>query len=334
MTDFTTKATASFIIATYIGRFVINTNLKAIVKIHVEKIASLSGHRDCVYTLEGTNQPFFYSAGGDGMVVKWDLRNPDIGTLVVKVPNSIYALCYIEKYNHLVVGQNFEGIHIIDLESNKEIRSLKTDNSAIFDIQFFEEKLLLAHGNGIVSIVNYNSLETIFKTKTSDKSARCISINHACREFAVGYSDSYIRIFDLKDIQLKYEIPAHDNSVFTVKYSPDSKYLYSGSRDARLKKWNVYDGYSLDNTVIAHMYAINHLTFSPSEDHFVTCSMDKTIKLWNPDEMKLLKVIDKARHAGHGTSINKLLWTSYENQLISGSDDKMLGVWKINLKEI
>ncbi|HYG38072.1 MAG TPA: WD40 repeat domain-containing protein [Cytophagales bacterium] len=303
-------------------------------KVHVEKIASLSGHRDCVYTLEGTDKPnIFFSAGGDGMVVKWDLTTPDIGKLVVTVPKSIYAICHVARYNHLVVGQNFEGIHIIDLESNKEIKSLKTENTSIFDLQFFEDKLLVAFGNGLISVLDYNSLETKFKVKLSEKSARCISINKACGEFAVGYSDNYIRVFDLKDFKLKYEFLAHENSVFTVKYSSDSKFLFSGSRDARLKKWDVFNGYSLENSVVAHMYAINNLSLSPDFSHFVTCSMDKTIKLWNEEEMKLLKVIDKARHAGHGTSVNKLLWTSYENQLISCSDDKMLAVWKIEFRE-
>jgi hypothetical protein len=43
----------------------------------------------------------------------------------------------------------------------------------------------------------------------------------------------------------------------------------------------------------------------------------------------LLKVIDKSRHAGHGTSVNKLLWTPFNDQLISASDDRTLSVWQI-----
>jgi WD40 repeat protein len=57
--------------------------------------------------------------------------------------------------------------------------------------------------------------------------------------------------------------------------------------------------------------------------------MDKSIKVWNSNEFKLLKVIDKARHAGHGTSVNKLVWTSFNNQLVSASDDRTLSIWQI-----
>jgi WD40 repeat protein len=57
--------------------------------------------------------------------------------------------------------------------------------------------------------------------------------------------------------------------------------------------------------------------------------MDKSLKVWKLDELRLLKVIDRARHAGHGTSVNKVLWTNYENQLVSASDDRTISVWNI-----
>jgi WD40 repeat protein len=47
------------------------------------------------------------------------------------------------------------------------------------------------------------------------------------------------------------------------------------------------------------------------------------------DELRLLKVIDRARHAGHGTSVNKVLWTSHEDQLVSASDDRTISIWNI-----
>jgi WD40 repeat protein len=61
--------------------------------------------------------------------------------------------------------------------------------------------------------------------------------------------------------------------------------------------------------------------------------MDKSIKVWDAVSFKLLKVIDRARYAGHGTSINKLLWTPYQNQVVSCSDDRSLSVWKLHFEE-
>jgi len=50
-------------------------------------------------------------------------------------------------------------------------------------------------------------------------------------------------------------------------------------------------------------------------------------------DLQLLKVIDKARHAGHGTSVNKLLWVQFEDQLLSCSDDRTISQWNINFAE-
>ena len=156
-----------------------------------------------------------------------------------------------------------------------------------------------------------------------------MAVNPVLGELAVGYSDNAIRVFDLDDLRLKYEWFGHRNSVFALSYTPDFKTLLSGSRDARLKAWDASGTYQQSGGVVAHLYAINNIAFSEDGKHFVTCSLDKSIKVWAADELKLLKVIDKTRHAGHGTSVNKLLWTSFDDQLVSASDDRTISVWDI-----
>jgi WD40 repeat protein len=298
-------------------------------EVQIRRLHSLTGHRDAVYTLHAAGEDcHFFSGAGDGMVVHWDLENPESGDLLAKLPNSVYALHYLPGVETLVAGHNYEGIHLLDWKNKKERGSLKLTTAAIFDIQSVDNKLLVASGDGTITTVKLESLSIVKQIKASEKSARTIAVNHFNGDIAVGFSDFYIRVFD-EDLTLKYEWPAHQNSVFTLRYSPDGHRLFSGSRDARLKAWGVDDEYEKSEEVVAHMYAINHIEFSPDGKHFVTCSMDKSIKVWDTHAVKLLKVIDRARHAGHGTSVNKLLWTAYNNQLISASDDRSISVWQI-----
>jgi len=300
--------------------------------IHVEKIHSLTGHRDCVYTVEASdNAAHIFSAGGDGMIVRWNISAPEEGELIAKLPNSVYAIHYLANEDHLIVGQNYEGIHVLDWKEKKEIATLKLSTSSIFDIQSVQRDVIVASGDGSVTIVDLEKWIIKKRLVPSKKSARVIAVNKLTGEMAVGFSDYFIRIFSLDDYSLKHEFQAHQNSVFTLRYTPDNKFLISGSRDARLKVWDVSSGYAQTAEVVAHLFAINHMAFSPTGKHFVTGSMDKSIKVWDTSELKLLKVIDKARYAGHGTSVNKLLWTSFNDQLVSASDDRTLSVWRLQV---
>jgi WD40 repeat protein len=303
--------------------------------IQVQKLTTFTGHRDSVYALaQGAQAEEIFSAGADGFVAKWNLADiaenePVKGSLVVRVPASVYALCFIKEKNRLAVGQNYMGIHLIDLNDNKEIASSSITSSAIFDIQYNEEILFVACGDGTLSMLNINDLSTIKHLRLSAKSARCLAINLLKNELAIGYSDNFIRILDLETLEVKYEIAAHANSVFSLSYSPDNQYLLSGSRDAHLKVWRANEAYSLHESIVAHLFTINHIAYSPLGDYFATCSKDKAIKIWSAQDFKLLKVIDKSRHAGHGTSVNRLLWASYQNLLLSCSDDNTISVWQI-----
>ena len=296
----------------------------------VEKIDTFSGHRDCVYALESSVEPTqFFSAGGDGLVVRWNLKAPDLGELIAQVPASVYAICYDKLRNQLWVGQNFDGIHLIDVSQKKEIKSIKITTASIFDIKIHQNNAFIGLSDGIIVVMDVESFSVKKHLKASDKSVRSISINEKHQEFAVGYSDYSVKIFDLNDFSLKKVIEAHYNSIFTVCYSPDNQFLLTSGRDAHLKVWNVDENYTLQEDIVAHLFAINDIVYSPDKSLFATCSMDKSIKVWDANRFKLLKVIDRARHAGHGTSVNKLLWNNYQNQLISASDDKQIALWNV-----
>lgn len=299
-------------------------------KIQVNKFQTLTGHNDCIYALtEGSDPRFFYTGAGDGMVVEWDLDLPKDGKLIAKLPHSVYAMEVDKERNLLFIGHNFEGIHVIDLNENKEVWSLKITDQAIFDIKIFGNEAFVGTGDGVLLVLDIPNQSLRKRIKLSSKSIRVMTVSPIKKHLAIGLSDHTIKVLDLRnDFQPVANLTGHTNSVFALAYSPDENTLVSGARDARLKFWNTAD-YTLEETIVAHMYAINYLSFKEDGSLLVTCSMDKSIKVWDAGEKKLLKVIDKARNAGHGTSINKVLWSTYSGQVISVSDDRTISIWQI-----
>ncbi|MEZ0483745.1 WD40 repeat domain-containing protein [Fibrella aquatica] len=297
--------------------------------LQIQRLDTFGGHRDSVFALTSSLQAgHFFSAGADGQVADWDVARPDLGALVATIPASVYALAVDRQTGVLWVGQNYEGIQFIDPIQKTALGSLQLTSVTIFDIQIYQQTAFIALGDGVVIVIDVPTRAIRKHLKASSQSARCVAINPVEREVAVGYSDNHIRIFDLNTLLLKRTLTGPTNSVFTVAYSPDFRLLLAGGRDAHLRSWDVEHDYQPESDVVAHLYALNHMAYSPDGRWLATVSMDKTIKIWDADTLRLRKVIDRARHGGHSTSINKVLWLS-GTTFASASDDRTVAVWEV-----
>src|SRR5690606_313101 len=142
-------------------------------KTQVNKLHTLTGHNHSIYALaEGVDPRYFYTGAGDGMVVEWDLEHPKDGKLIAKLPHSVYALTVDKERNLLFIGHNFEGVHVIDLATKQEIWSLKITDQSIFDLQVFEDQLLVGTGGGVIVVLDIVERAVVRHIKISDKSVR------------------------------------------------------------------------------------------------------------------------------------------------------------------
>ena len=299
-------------------------------KIEVKKLHTFLGHNDSIYTLQRIDESRFVSAGGDGMVVLWDLRSPDEGEVVAKIPGSIYAIDFDKREQILYVGHNGEGLHKIDLEEKKEIGSIQLGNHQVFAIKMIEDRIWVGLQNGEIAILS-RDLTILHREKMSQDRVR--SIDSYNEQIAIGFSDNVTRIVHAKTFEQTYELKGHKNSVFAAKFHPSGKYLITAGRDAQLNIWDTQAEYVLRESIAAHLYTINDVIFRKDGRYFVTGSMDKAVKLWDAHNFKLLKVLDKHRHAGHGNSVNKLLWMDFQDLLVTCSDDRSISVWEIKFAE-
>ena len=286
-----------------------------------------------MYALAGTaGQETVYSAGADGLVVAWQADAPEQdGELIAKVENSVYALLHLPARNLLVLGHNFQGVQVIDLRSKTLLHATALPPVAIFDLAYSEQRqrVYVALADGTLAVLRASDFRLETLVRLSDKSLRCLALHEARNELAVGGSDHLVRVLDADSLQVKQTVTGATNSVFTCAYSPSGRLLLTAGRDAHLRIWEVAAGYQEYRSIVAHLFTINHLAFSPDFRLLATCSMDKSIKLWDAETWQLLRVVDRARHAGHGTSVNKVIWPGSGNRLVSCSDDRSLAVWQV-----
>lgn len=296
------------------------------------KTASFSGHKDCVYALcEGPSEHEFFSSGADGWVVLWNVDEPEQGKLIARMPSSVYALHYFQEHNLILVGVNQDGLHLIDLNSGNDIWNLPCPGVIWFRFDALDENQILAAGSK-GNLLLFNALTKSFVLLPNlNSDIRALSVNPKNNQLSTGSSDGKIRIFNTISFEKFVEFEAHANTVFGLGWFPDGQYLVSCGRDAKLKLWNCESGGQpeLEKEIPAHLFGIHDVKVHPSKPILATGSTDKTIKIWDAENLKLLRVLDKSRHAGHGHSINQILWLGKRELLLSCSDDRTISAWDI-----
>lgn len=299
-------------------------------KIVVHKFHSFLGHTDSIYTLQKVDNHQFLSAGGDGMVVLWDLKTLDEGEVLFKSPASVYALLVDVPENHLYVGQNHYGVKQIDIKTKKVINSVHLGDYQIFDLKSIDDEIWVGMSNGDVVCL---SKDLSIKTQVNYSDQRIRGFGQYDQNVAIASSDGLVRVFDIENREVKKELVGHKKSVFVAEFHPSGKYLISAGRDSQLKVWDTQADYVLRESIIAHLHTINDITFSSDGKYFFTASMDKTVKIWDAHNFQLLKVLDKDRHEAHKNSVNKLLWMNFHDLLVTCSDDRTISVWDFKFAE-
>lgn len=300
-------------------------------KVEVEKLADFSGHKDAVYTLAGAGgADAFFSAGGDGMVIRWGLHDMQ-GEVVARLPAAIYGLVYRQDRNLLLASTRQGHIYKLDLEARQLIQQISLQGD-IFDIQCMPEHNLLiaAAGGGYLYFLDMEKLEVIQAYHPTDQNAREIVISSDRKLIATGWSDKHVRLYDPASCKEVFAFEAHDNSVFALAFSRDDKYLLSGGRDAAIKVWDHAEVFELHKSLPAHWFTVNDIQMHPAKDLFASGSRDKSVKIWDAASFELLKVIDRSKFAAHSHSVNKALWLPGTDILLSASDDKHIMAWQVS----
>ncbi|CCA74228.1 related to WD40-repeat protein (notchless protein) [Serendipita indica DSM 11827] len=116
---------------------------------------------------------------------------------------------------------------------------------------------------------------------------------------------------------------AHNGSIYSVSFSPDSSRIVCGSTDKTIRIWDADTGQLLGEPLRGHENSVFAVAFSPDGSRIVSGSMDHTIRLWDADSGEPLG--EPLR--GHGSSVWAVSFSPDGLRIVSGSKDNTIRLW-------
>jgi len=288
---------------------------------NVIKKFTLSGHKGAVYRLWG-KENYLYSVSGDGYLVEWDLETLD-GKAILSYPSPLFALAVTPSY--LVVGTMDGCVLLYDREKHRVSRYQVSSKPVYFLCDFNDTRVLIGEGSGYLHELNLSEkkVKCVWKSEPL-LPLRCVE--QVENGFIIGGYEGFLWYLQSEGYHTVYRYKAHAKTIFSLKRH--GEILWSGGRDAYLRGWMWKTGEQVVE-IPAHYFTVNQIDLDEGQRFLFTGSRDKTIRIWDLDTYRLLRVIDFPRRAGHQASVNTLFFHSKPGLLFSGGDDRQIIGWRI-----
>jgi ribosome assembly protein 4 len=165
------------------------------------------------------------------------------------------------------------------------------------------------------------------------------------KELLVSASDDFtLFLWDPSDSKKSVvRLVGHQQPVTTISFSPDGRYLASGSFDKKVKLWDGKTGKFLCN-FNGHVGAVYQVCWSSDSRYVVSASKDSTVKVWpaprtaaiaasntlesKGDATPAVKATAISTLSGHLDEVYALDWSPNGAMLASGSKDRLVKIWR------
>lgn len=297
-----------------------------------EKYMQLSGHVGAVYAVAPAGPGLVFTAGSDGIIAKWDTGDGTPWGAVARVEAPLFSLMFDPGTHRLWAGREDGGLHVIDTAGRRELRLLKNHAQGVFSVLRAGNRVYTSGGDGTVALIHPETLETETVFRASEKKVRGLYYDTAHDRLYTASADGMLRCFTGDGKRQLLQWAAHEWAANAVAELPGNR-LLSGGRDARLKIWEPDGDRAMPaENIPAHNYAIYRIAVFPETGIFITCSRDKTIKIWDIHTREVLTRISRQTAGGHRNSVNDFVFDAATGRLVSVGDDGAVMVWNVALR--
>ncbi len=202
-----------------------------------------------------------------------------------------------------------------DLKAQGIVR--RFGRGAIRKVILVNQELAIVFAGGGTALFNLRSSEALWEIECFAYSG-AVSLDG--KRLALA-GEQVIYLWDLTKGQFLRQIHGHTNSLYSVVFSPDGKFLASGSWDNTVRLWDAATGREL-HQLLGHTKPVSSVAFSRDGKFLASGSVDKTVRLWDAATGRELRQL-----SGHTDWVRSVAFSPDGKFLVSGSEDKTVRLW-------
>ena len=291
----------------------------------------------------GSDSLCFASAGKDKKVKIWDIKSKrNIQTFEPKDKiyghgGTVNSIAYSPSGEYIVsagaddkIGGDTTTIQW-NINTKKPI-AVFNENMEVKCVAFSPDGKKIATGSFKtlnIWTTNTGNNKQIFRNTDEIK---CIAINPMDKNIIASGGLHTIKLLDKTNKTEIESYPEHAIIFYSIDFSSDGKYIVSGDDDIyenNIKLWKA-DSLKKAKTFTGHRKGkVYSVAFSPDNNHFVSGSEDKTIKLWNINTQlnKNYKIEEIETFKGHKKAVKSVDFNNTGRLIVSGSEDNTVKIW-------